>query len=156
MISTFGSIPGESFGLAFDSAGNLYVPDDVFQIIYKFTPAGVQSIFADSSHFTSVQHPIGLAFDTFGNLFVSTGGNNGNDSILKFTPDGAVSTFAMGLSQLPRGLTVANNGNLFVAETGFNTSGDILEITPQGTIIVFASGLGRTTGNGGAEYLVFK
>ena len=155
-ISTFGSIPGESFGLAFDGAGNLYVPDYVFQTIYQFTPAGVRTVFADSSHFTSVQNPIGLGFDKFGNLFVSTGGNNGDDFILKFAPDATVSTFAMGLAQLPRGLTVANNGDVFVAETGFNTSGDILEITPQGTITVFASGLGRTTGNGGAEYLVFR
>src|SRR6266571_3228695 len=155
-ISTFGSTPGESFGLAFDSAGNLFVADSADNTIFKFTPAGVQSVFAGPASFSSGQGPVGLAFDKSGNLFVSTEGNQPNDTILKFTPAGAVSTFATGLSQVPRGLGFSGNGHLFVAETGNAAPGDILEFTPEGARTLFASGLGRPEGNGGAEFLAFK
>src|SRR4029077_19351218 len=40
------SVPGQSIGLAIDGAGNLFASDSVDLIIYKFTPAGVRSIFA--------------------------------------------------------------------------------------------------------------
>jgi len=155
-ISTFGSTPGQTLGLAFDSAGNLFAADVVDQTIYKFTPVGVRSVFAGPASFSSVQAPVGLAFDKSGNLFVSTEGNQPNDAILKFTPAGAVSTFATGLSQVPRGLAFSANGHLFVAETGNAAPGDILEFTPEGARTLFASGLGRPEGNGGAEFLVFK
>jgi DNA-binding beta-propeller fold protein YncE len=158
-VSTFGSTPGDSLDMAFDSAGNLFVADFGDQTIFKFTPAGVRSIFVGPPTFTAVQRPEGLAFDKSGNLFVSTGGTDGNDAILKLTPAGVVSTFATGLSQIPRGMAFSANGNLFVAEIG-NTApaapGDILEFTPAGARTVFASGLGRPQGNGGAEFLTLK
>jgi hypothetical protein len=159
-ISTFGSTPGQSFDLAFDSAGNLFVADSGDLTIFKFTPAGVSSVFAGPTSFTAGQGPVGLAFDKSGNLFVSTEGNDGNDTILKFTPAGVVSTFAMGLTEIPRGLAFSAQGDLFVAEVGqpfvSPAPGDILEFTPQGARTVFASGLGPVTGNGGAEFLAFK
>ena len=52
--STFGSVPGEGFGLAFDSAGNLFAADagtaNGGQTIWKFTPEaqGVSSLFHQS------------------------------------------------------------------------------------------------------------
>jgi hypothetical protein len=158
-ISTFGSVPavpGQSFDLAFDSAGNLFVGDSADQTIFKFTPAGVQSVFAGPASFSSGQGPVGLAFDKSGNLFVSTGGNNPNDAILKFTPAGAVSTFATGLSQSPRGLAFSAKGDLFVAELGLGSPGDLVKITPAGVMTFFAFGLGRPQGNGGAEFPAFK
>jgi len=152
--STFGSVPGQSLGLALDFAGNLYAADNVDLIIYKFTPDGTRSTFIGPAAFSAVESPIGLSFDKFGNLFVSTLGNSGNDSILQFAPDGTgESTFVTGLAQLPRGLAFDSAGNLFVAETGLSSPGDILKITPQGAVSVFASGLGRPQGNGGAEFL---
>jgi hypothetical protein len=67
------------------------------------------------------------------NLFVESGGN-----ILEFTPGGAQSTFASGLS--PNGLAFDNAGNLFEADSG---SGNIYEFT-NGVATemgIFASGL---------------
>src|SRR6266567_1268371 len=160
-VSTFVSIPGLGFGLAFDSGGNLLAADVIDQTIYKFTPEGVQSIFAGPAAFASGEGPAGLAFDQFGNLFVSTeliaGGSAGTDAILKFAPDGIIQpTFATGLTNIPRGLAFDSSGNLFVAELGYNAPGDILEFPPVGPPpTVFASGLGRSAGNGGAEYLAF-
>jgi hypothetical protein len=146
--TVFGNTPGQSFGLAFDSAGNLYAADSNDAIIYKFAPDGTRTIFAGPSAFTSTQGPTGLAFDSAGNLFVTTEGNPGNDAILKFTSDGlSESTFATGLTQ-PRGLAFDGSGNLYVAET--HADGDILEFTPAGgTGTVFASGIARP------EFLTF-
>jgi hypothetical protein len=150
--TTFGSVPGQGFALAFDSAGNLYAADGLDQTVYKFTPTGTQTIFAGPAAFGSLQAPAGLAFDKFGNLFVSTEGNSGGDVILKFTPGGIGSTFATGLDN-PRGLTFDSSGNLFVAEIRPLVTGDILEFDPTGTQTVFASGIGRPQGNGGPEFL---
>ena len=81
-------------GLAFDSAGNLFVAQKS-GIIIKITPGGAQSTFASGLYETA-----GLAFDSAGNLFVAEY-DSGN--ILEFTPDGVQSTFASGLNS-PIGL----------------------------------------------------
>jgi sugar lactone lactonase YvrE len=95
-------------------------------------------------------YPVGLAFDSGGNLFVSTECfcDPGNDTILKFTPDGMESTFYTGLT-FPRGLAFDSSGNLFVAEANAIPDGDILEFPTAGGKIVFASGFGRP------EFLTF-
>jgi sugar lactone lactonase YvrE len=143
----FGSTPGQTFDLAFDSAGNLFAADGGDQTIYKFTPNGTRTVFAGPSSFSSSQGPVGLAFDSAGNLFVSVEGDPGNDIILEFTPSGMASTFASGLRN-PRGLAFDDDsGSLFVAETLAN--GDILEFTTGGAEIVFASGISRP------EFLAF-
>src|SRR5258708_7570830 len=58
--STFGSLPGQGFGLAFDAAGNLFAADASDQTIFKFTPAGAGSVFVGPAAFTGVQLPVGL------------------------------------------------------------------------------------------------
>ena len=75
-------------GLAFDTAGNLYVTHA--DEILKFTPRPEvsQSVFV--SGFTAA---INLAFDSAGNLFVVDG-----DSIQKVNADGTKSVFASGVS----------------------------------------------------------
>jgi sugar lactone lactonase YvrE len=151
--STFGNMPGQPFALAFDGAGNLYAADAVDQTIYQFTPDGTRTVYIGPSAFGTVG-PVGLAFDRAGNLFVSTEGNPGSDTILKFTPDRMESTFATGLNQ-PRGLAFDRAGNLFVAEIIQTEPGDIIKITPDCTQTVFASGIGPF-GNGGPEYLAFQ
>jgi sugar lactone lactonase YvrE len=146
--TVFGTTPGQTFGLAFDGAGNLYAADVVDITIYKFAPDGTRTVFVGPSAFTPTQLPCGLAFDSSGNLFVTTLGNRPNDAILVFTPTGMGSTFATGLNN-PHGLAFDAAGNLFVAETIRDGGGDILEFTTGGQRIVFASGLNRP------EYLAF-
>ena len=101
--TVFGTTPGQTFGLAFDGAGNLYAADAFDVTIYKFAPDGTRTVFVGPSAFTSTQLPAGLAFDSSGNLFVSTLGNRPNDVILVFTPTGMESTFATGLNN-PHGM----------------------------------------------------
>jgi len=155
----FGSVPGTTpgnepqpnWGLAFDSAGNLYAADGGAQTIYKFAPNGARSVFARPSAFDPGVYPVGLAFDSGGNLFVSTECfcDSGSDTILKFTPTGVESTFATGLT-FPRGLAFDGSGNLFVAEANAIPDGDILKFPPGGGLpTVFASGFGRP------EFLTF-
>ena len=128
------------FGLALDSAGNLYAADGDDQTIYKFAPDGTRTVFVGPSAFGD-SAPIGLAFDSAGNLFVSTEGDPGNDTILEFTPNGVESTFATGLTN-PRGLAFDGSGYLFVAESNPAPDGDILKFAPGGGApTVFASGI---------------
>src|SRR5207237_514197 len=120
--------------------------------IYKFAPNGTRSVFADPSDFGPDQYPGGLAFDRFGNLFTSTeaGTPIGNDTILKFTPDGVESTFATNLDW-PNSLAFDGSGNLFVAEwAAFAPPGDILRFTPNGNRTAFAPSLDTPT------FLVFQ
>jgi sugar lactone lactonase YvrE len=140
--STFGSIPdpSQSFGLAFDEAGNLLAADTFNQTVFKFAPDGTRSVFVGPSAFNPDTGPAGLAFDRLGNLFVSTESRTlliGNDTILKFTPEGVKSTFATGLT-FPRGLAFDRSGNLFVADVDGVGSGEILKFTPDGNRSVFA------------------
>jgi DNA-binding beta-propeller fold protein YncE len=105
----FGSIPGQGWGLAFDSTGNFYAAQGPINfggesVIYKFAPDGTRTVFADSDQFAEGEYPVGLAFDSSGNLFVSieTFTDLGADSIVYFTPMGVKTTFATGLT-FPRG-----------------------------------------------------
>ena len=149
----FGSVPGQGWGLAFDSAGNLYAADGGDQTIYKFTPDGTPTVFVGPDAFAPGESPVGLAFDSSGNLFVSieTFTDPGADSIVYFSLTGVKSLFASGLTT-PRGLAFDSDGNLFVAEAGVPEifpSGDILEFPTAGGQILFASGLFRP------EFLTF-
>ena len=125
----------QPYGLAFDSAGNLYVANNGNSTIQKFTPGGIGSLFAN----TGLNRPVGLAFDSAGNLYVS---NSGDDTIEKFTPGGVGSVFAnTGLNQ-PYGLAFDSAGNLYVANFGSST---IEKFTPGGvgSVFVFGNGLSR-------------
>jgi DNA-binding beta-propeller fold protein YncE len=78
--------PQPSWGLVFDSAGNLYAADGGAQTIYKFAPDGTRTVFVGPSAFDPSVYPVGLTFDSYGNLFVSTNALSnfsGNDTILK-------------------------------------------------------------------------
>jgi len=147
----FGSVPSQGWGLAFDSAGNLYAADGGAQTIYKFAPNGTRTVFVGPSAFAEGESPVGLAFDSNGNLFVSieTFSDPGADSIVYFTPMGVKSTFATGLT-FPRGLAFDSARYLFVAEANAIPDGDILKFPPGGGLpAVFASGFGRP------EFLTF-
>jgi hypothetical protein len=110
------------------------VADQFNNAIFKFTPAGVKSIFA-----SGLNGPVGLAFDSSGNLFEA---DYNSGTIFKFTPDGTKSTFASGLNN-PAGLAFDSSGNVFEADQG---SGTIFTFTPAGTKSTFASGLSGPSG----------
>ena len=132
--STFAGGLHVPYGLAFDSAGNLFWSYGVYPggSINRITPNGVQTTIA------SAYGPAGLAFNSAGDLFDA----ETNGKIHEFTPDGTESLFASGLSS-PIGLAFNNAGNLFVTDYG---AGCIYQFTPGGTKSLFASGLSSPTG----------
>jgi hypothetical protein len=75
-----------------------------------------------------------LKIDAAGVLYVSTGNDN---SIIKITQAGAVSTFVTGLIN-PIGMAFDKNGNLYVSNWNAN---EIKKITPAGVVNTYVSGL---------------
>src|SRR5208283_786645 len=92
--STFASGLTVPLGLAFNSAGDLFVADaapGTNGIITEFTPGGTKSIFA-----SGLNYPEGLAFNSAGDLFVATE----DGYIYEYSSGGGQSTLASGLSNL--------------------------------------------------------
>ena len=111
-------------GLAFDSAGNLFVSSEnpansSDSTIVRLTSNGTASVFASGLDF-----PNGLAFDSAGNLYVA---NTDNSTIMKFAPNGTGSLFAR--TPYPDGLAFDSAGNLYAS----NIEGGISKFSPTGT-----------------------
>ena len=88
-MSTYATFPTTNlYGMAFDSAGFLYVADATQPSLYKVAPGG-----GSMSNFgtLSANGVIGLAFDSSGNLY---GANPFSDRVDKIAPNGATSIFA--------------------------------------------------------------
>ena len=135
--TTFASGLDLPTGLAFDSAGNLFVANVNNRFngaIYKFTPAGGRTTFA-----SGFEHPLAVAVDNAGNLFVSAWDftSGGTLAIYKITSGRVRSTFALGF---PPSVPMAcdSAGNLFVSDFD---SGSIYKFTPDGMRSTFATGV---------------
>ena len=129
--SVFATTSSSPRGLAFDSAGNLYVAYPSLNIIEKFSSTGV-----DLGPFvsTSLSTPEGLAFDSGGNLYAS---NLANHTIRRFTATGFdLGTFASTGLTSPFGIAFDSTGNLFAANSD---TGNIQKFTQFGVGSFFGS-----------------
>jgi uncharacterized repeat protein (TIGR01451 family) len=149
------------FGIAVDTAGNLYIADYMNNRVRKVTPDRVISTVAGNGIFgfagdggpaTSAQlrSPTSVAVDAAGNLYI---GDRGNNRVRKVTPDGVIRTIAgdgsegfrgdggpatsASLSSLIYGITVDAGGNLYIADLG---TGRVRKVTPEGVINTIYSG----------------
>jgi len=128
---------GALYGIAVDSAGNVYVTDGSYYTIRKITPAGVVTTLAGTpgvvgsadgtGSAAQFYYPYGIAVDTAKNVYVS---EQYNDTIRKITPTGVVTTLAgvagrNGIADgtgssarfyYPAGIAVASSGTLYVAD----------------------------------------
>jgi sugar lactone lactonase YvrE/nitrous oxidase accessory protein NosD len=132
-------------GIAFDSAGNLYVANEGYNVgpdygpgtkITKITPDGQVTTFADG-----FVGPAGLAFDKQGNLWVGDDGHTyaGDGigyNIWKISPDGIVTPGSAFTPANPNTLAFDKNWNLFAV----GTDGTIWKIDKRGTVQNFAVG----------------
>jgi sugar lactone lactonase YvrE len=125
--SIFATVPDSGAGLAFNSAGDLFVPSSNVGAITEIAPNGTQSTFA-----SGLLTPSTVAFNSAGDLFVL---DTGASAIYEYTPGGVRSTFATGVFA-PYGLAFNSAGNLFAAD-GY--SGNILQFSPSGVRSIFAS-----------------
>jgi len=149
------------YGIAIDSAGNLYVADNGNDTIRKITPdGGVSTIAGLAGQFGATDGtgsagrfsgPTGVAVDAAGNVFVA---DSGNSLIRKVTPAGVVTTLAGmadvigsadGAGSAARfaainGIAIDANGNLFVSDAN-NT---IRMITSAGVVTTLAGTPGVT------------
>jgi len=126
-------------GVAVDSSGNLYIGDQVNNIIRKVSPSGTISTVAGngSSSYSgdggaatsaSLANPVGVAVDGSGNLYIADYFNN---RIRKVSPSGTISAVAGNGSHsysgdggaatsaglfYPTGVAVDGSGNLYIAD----------------------------------------
>lgn len=143
------------YGIAVDTAGNVYVSEQGNHLIRKITPAGVvstlaggtqQAGFADGTGSAArFNVPFGLAVDSAGNVFVADSGNN---AIRRITPAGVVTTVAGNIAsgaidgaagvarfKEPRGVSVDAGGNIYVADFGNQL---VRHIAPGGNVSTLA------------------
>jgi sugar lactone lactonase YvrE len=156
--------------LAIDTAGNIYVADQLAFVIRVASPTGVVRTLAGSAERRGAADGVGsaarfsdptaVAVDSAGNVYVADSSNN---TIRKITPAGAVSTMAGQAGAFgstdgtganarfhnPSGVAVDPAGNLYVSDLQNHT---IRKITPEGVVTTLAgmagvSGSGDGTGN---------
>jgi uncharacterized delta-60 repeat protein len=144
------------FGVAVDGVGNVYVADAGNNTIRKVTPGGVVTTLAGlagpsgsldgTGSMARFAYPSGVAVDNAGNVYVA---DDGNHTIRKVTPGGAVTTLA-GLAgsygsadgtgstarfNSPSGVAVDSAGSVYVADGGNST---IRKVTPDGVVTTLA------------------
>ena len=127
------------YGLAVDSAGNIYVADTSNSLIRKISPAGLVSTLAGGAASgygdgtgTAAQFsfPHDVAVDPAGNVYVA---DTNNGEIRRITPAAVVTTLAGGGSlgadgagynagfSNPSGVALDTAGTVYVADTGDDT-----------------------------------
>jgi uncharacterized protein (TIGR03437 family) len=151
------------YGLAFDTAGNLYISDYDANRVRKVTPGLSITNFAGNSNASfsgdgglatsaAIDTPEALATDSAGNVYIA---DTGNARVRKVSSSGIISTVA-GTTQAnaartnatstfigsPGGIVADASGNLFISAPELES---IFEVTPAGAISAIA-------GNGNATF----
>jgi len=167
------------FGVAADSAGNLYIADtanhrirrvDTAGVITTLAGTGVAGFSGDTGQATAAQisAPYDVAVDSAGNVYIADVGNN---RIRKVDPSGVITTFAgtgvAGFSgdtgqataaqlNAPTGVTADSAGNVYIADFGNNR---IRKVDTAGVITTIAGtgvpGFSGDTGQATAAQINF-
>jgi len=125
-------------GLAFDREGNLYVSSRSEGSIYRVTPGGQRSTYAQGMGVAT-----GIAFDHEGNLYV--GDRTG--TIFKIGADRQIFVFAtVEPSVAAYHLAFSPSGDLFLTGPTTSSFDHVVRISPAGMVSSFYQGLGRPQG----------
>jgi uncharacterized protein (TIGR03437 family) len=149
-----------------DAAGNLFIADTSYSVIFEVSPTGSISVVAGNAATLggpvgpSLSDPGGVALDTGGNLYIADSGNN---RVRKVDANGTITTVAGGgactiaigdggpATQAsvchPTGVAVDAVGNLYVADF---SDYRVRKVAPGGTITTVA-GNGQPIGFGGGS-----
>ena len=145
----------QPYGVAVDSAGNLYIADTNNNVVRKVTGSGSIATVAgngdsgyagDGGTATSatLRQPRGVAVDAAGNVYIADTNNN---AIRKVSPNGTITTLATGVNLYnPGGIAVDGAGNLFIADTGNSL---IRKMATDGTVSTVAGNGGYGPGGDG-------
>ena len=147
-------------GIAFDSAGNLYIADTLNSLVRKVSGGVINTVAGDltvgpgfsgdGGAATSAQllAPSGVALDSFGNLYIADQGNN----LIRVVANGNISTLGTSDAsplklKTPAGVAVDSSGNLFIADKGNHR---IVERTAAGIwSVVAGTGTSGFSGDNG-------
>jgi M6 family metalloprotease-like protein len=159
------------YGIAVDSAGNVYVADGYAHTIRKVTPEGAITTIAGKAGASGstdgvganarFYYPYGIAVDAAGVVYVA---DTSNHTIRRVSPDGTVTTLAGTAGSTgsadgagsaarfnrPYGVGVDLAGNVYVADYYNHT---IRQVTPAGVVTTIAGSAGSsgsTDGTGSA------
>jgi sugar lactone lactonase YvrE len=125
-------------GLAFDRHGNLYVSSRTEGSIYRITPSGQRSTYAQGMGVAT-----GIAFDGAENLYV--GDRTG--TIFKIGPDRQIFVFAtVEPSVAAYHLAFGSAGDLYLTGPTTSSFDHVVRISPDGMVTSFYRGLGRPQG----------
>jgi len=124
--------------LAFDRSGYLYASSRHEGVVYRVSPAGAVTTFAEGMGLAT-----GLAFDRDGNLFV--GDRSG--TIFKISPEKEIFVYAtLEPSVAAYHLAFRDDGVLLVTAPTTSSNQSIFAVDEHGTVSVFFAGLGRPQG----------
>lgn len=133
-ITTFAEGMGIATGLAFDSAGNLFVGDRS-GTLFKVAPDKSIFVFATLEPSVAAYH---LCFAPDGSLLVTAPTTSSNQPIYAIDPDGDTTTYFSGLGR-PQGMAFDEHGNLYVAASLHGERG-IIRITTDKQASLFVAG----------------
>jgi sugar lactone lactonase YvrE len=163
----------EPYGVALDSAGNLYVADKNNDTIRVITTAGAVTTLAGmagmqgstdaTGNLASFDGPTGITVGSGGDLYVADSLNN---TIRRVTSSGSVSTVAgvpgsagstdgpgsAALFSQPSGIAIDSTGNLFVTDFANNTIREITQAGVVTTLVGTAGTPGSTDSTGVSAY----
>jgi len=97
----------DPFGVAVDSAGDVYVADTGNGRVVKVSPGGTQTVVASGSY-----DPYGVALDSAGDLYIADGANA---RVVRISTTGVQTTVGSGFVT-PEGVAVDKAGNVYVAD----------------------------------------
>jgi sugar lactone lactonase YvrE len=125
-------------GLAFDPEGYLYISSRMEGTIYKVTPDGQRSLYAEGMGIAT-----GIAFDEHRNLYV--GDRTG--TIFKINQDRQIFVFAtVEASVAAYHLAFGGDGYLYLTGPTTSSFDHVLRVSPRGEVSSFYRGLGRPQG----------
>lgn len=161
-------------GVAYDSAGNLYIADSRNHRVRQISPSGTVTTIAGTGQadylgdggpaiYARLNTPLTVAADRAGNVYIA---DTGNHRVRRVTPGGVISTVAGNglrgfggegtlatISQLdsPSALAFDADENLYIADAGNHR---VRRVAPNGIITTVAgSGIKAFTGDGGLAVL---